>query len=88
MEATLRPEAEVTSLAYLVLWWDNKRLHSGLYADARLATYVAEAHNGVLISLALTDLSDMKIDDYYWRDEKGQPMPTVWRTMNVIPKPL
>ncbi len=70
---------------YLVVWWYSGDVRAAVTEDRDKATLWAQERNAVLVPIEGEDVHVGDLVDFYRRDEKGEPLPAVWRDLEKFP---
>ncbi len=66
---------------YLIVWWMSQTPYAAVFDDATEAEVAAKVCNALLITVSGEDAAIDQVEDWFRRDETGQPLPAEWRDL-------
>jgi hypothetical protein len=72
---------DMNRLAYLVVWWMSQVPHAAVFENRVAAEAAASVRNALMVTISGDDTRVDAVQDWYRRDDTGQPLPAEWRNI-------
>ena len=70
---------------YLVVWWMDKAPFAATFDNEVAAKAAAHVRNAILVTVSGSAIAVDAVEDWYRRNENGDPMPAEWRELTGQP---
>ncbi len=78
---TKRARTSPRKTYYLVLWWMAQVPYAAVFENEVAARAAASVRNALVVTISGRGVTIDRVEDWYRRDDAGQPMPAEWRDL-------
>ncbi|TMA01211.1 MAG: hypothetical protein E6J99_03130 [Methanobacteriota archaeon] len=72
---------DMKGTAYLVVWWMSQVPYAAVFDNQVAAEAAASVRNALMVTVSGRDARIDAVQDWYRRDDDGQPMSAEWRNI-------